>query len=32
MISVDSLSLALLKENIDQRVTLATCGISYEIY
>ena len=30
--SVDSFSLILLKENVDQRVTLATGGISYEIY
>ena len=29
--SVDSFSLVLLKENVDQRVTLAICGISYKI-
>ena len=31
VISVDSFSLVLLKENVDQRVTLATCCICYDI-
>ena len=31
MISVDSFSLVLLKEKVDRRVTLATCGICYDI-
>ena len=31
MISVDSFSLFLLKEKVDRRVTLATCGICYDI-
>ena len=31
MISVDSFSLVLSKKNVDRRVTLATCGISYDI-
>ena len=31
MISVDSFSLVLLKENVDRKVTLATWGIYYDI-
>ena len=30
-IPVDSFSLVLLKEKVDRRVTLATCGICYDI-